>query len=192
MRILLVLSVALIGLLADQSSLFATLVYRYELNHPGEGIIPQGNTNSGYIDMRYESGNMSPREAIYDFRVTSNSYPDFNIPAITYTFAESTLSQPEQAFISWDGKMLGGVWLFQSPILYDLQGNFLAQSHFSELSIMTFWPFNLPIDESGGTIFWQFTGRREVPEAGSTLLYLAIGMIVLSSAGIKGLAARKT
>ena len=32
MRVFLVVSVALIGLFADQSSLFATLVYQYELS----------------------------------------------------------------------------------------------------------------------------------------------------------------
>ena len=63
MRILLVVSVALIGLFADQSSLFATLVYRYEyaasLWENGQRepyLYPQGSENSAYIDFIEPSG----------------------------------------------------------------------------------------------------------------------------------------
>ena len=54
--------------------------------------------------------------------------------------------------------------------------------------IRSFYPWAYVFNEHDGPVGkWSFAGRRNVPEAGSTLLYLALGMIILSTAGIKRL-----
>ena len=54
----------------------------------------------------------------------------------------------------------------------------------------SFWPMEYAYNEETSSGPWLFSGTRNVPESGGTLLYLAIGMIVLGSAGIKRLAWR--
>ena len=74
MRILLVVSVALIGLFADQSSLFATLVYRYEYAlHCGRTVSASHTftlkaPKTVPISISYEPADRANSEAIYDFQ----------------------------------------------------------------------------------------------------------------------------
>jgi hypothetical protein len=191
MRILLVVSVALIGLFADQSSLLATLVYRYDFT-PWAGD-HSANQASGYIEMNSASGSGDQFSSIYDFRVTGVSRdtatdnwgdPVPVIPAITYTKADAVFSG---GLISWnENQVFIGNYIASPrvPLGYlprGLQGNDFAMTDFNTYEIRTSWPFDYVVDQTRTYGDWKFTGTRNVPEAGGTLALLALGTTVVAA-----------
>ena len=187
MRAFLVVSVALIGLFSSQCSLFATLVYRYEVAYQNE-IRPQGTGNSGYIDFLTPYGEGLFPEVVYDFRVTSMPSPTYGldrelgmipfpvIPSRTYSLSDGIISTfMAIQTINWDGTDIGGDFhiRFHNP----------EQPHtwlsVSVPNIYNYWPMEYVFNESSMGSQWLFTGTRNVPDSGGTVLILILSGISL-------------
>jgi hypothetical protein len=186
---------AVIVLFAAQNSLFATLVYRYELTFfdsdtgtylPPE---PQGSEGSGYIDVLTPTGNNVPvLDAVYDIQFRGFIGTDGNgvLPAIPAPIFSSldgcTISGPEEGtpFMDWGETRLSGLWAITAPIARTEDGEFLALWLITDHTVESYWPLEYYFNESMRSGDWIFTGARNVPEPGQTSVYLAISVVALA------------
>jgi hypothetical protein len=114
------------------------------------------------------------------------SDPTPGLPEIpAHTFHLSEVSDFRGIF-SWNESRITGFWQMNFNAVPEM-GLFVATD---SSRADCFYPLEYVFNEHSNSGSWLFTGTRNVPEAGSTLLYLALGMIILSSAGIKRLAWR--
>jgi hypothetical protein len=122
------------------------------------------------------------------------------IPPITFSLADATFNS--DATISWGpqadtlgrGNILSGWdWAFLSPILtypeFDIDHDpdtFPATNYclISFFRLATFWPVDGGANQSNVNGDWVFVGTA-VPEAGGTLGYLALGLVLLSATQLR-------
>jgi hypothetical protein len=175
MRVFLVVSVALIGLFAGQCSLHATLVYRYEWTYyQNAAPTAQENPHSGYIDFLDPSNSAgADLDAVYDLRFTSFPGVDGNgvlptIPATTFSLLDASLT----GLFTWNEHQVSGVWSL----------SFAASPLFCRIdsaSVQSFYPLAYVFNEASQSGGWVFTGTRNVPETGGTVLILILSGIAL-------------
>jgi hypothetical protein len=172
---------AVIVLFAAQNSLLATLVYRYEFSR--DGVRPQGEEGSGYIDFLTPTGNNVPvLDAVYDLQFRGFVGRDGNgvFPDLPAPICSSLDGCGIFGFMSWTGTYLAGSWSITSPIARTEDGDFLSKSLITSATVESYWPLAYVFNEAMLPGRWQFTGTRNVPESGGTALNLTISAIVLA------------
>jgi hypothetical protein len=154
------------------SILLAIALYQYDfLTFSGPLSPPE---LWGHIEFLEPSGR-GGLEAVHDFSFitdAANNHDIFGnllpeIPAQNLTL--NNLTHFAGAF-EWSASTLSGDWEMEWRIADSLF--YLSAVHFEEL-----WPLQYNFPESGSLGRWEFAGQHQVPEAGSTLLYLALGTI---------------
>jgi hypothetical protein len=189
-------------------ALFATLVYRYESTYQGE-VRPPGSFNSGYIDLVESCGQGLFSDVVYDLCITGMDSPNRHangnplpvIPARTYSLSDAIIPAPSDRYgnfyqtIEWDATHIGGPWQISflnrgDTSIYEYAGpGILSSMRISSANIDNFWPLEYNFNESSMNTFWVFTGTRNVPESGGTVLILILSGISL---GVCRLATRAT
>ena len=106
--------------------------------------------------------------AIYALQFTSFPGVDGNgvlptIPAITFSFSNATSMLGN---ITWDGRLVGGLWRISFSAFQELS----SSSSIDSASVQSSYPLAYFPNEASQTGNWLFTGSRNVPESGRTLL----------------------
>ena len=157
----------------------ATLVYRYEFTPSGSTEpVPQGTPMSAYLEFLEPGGEEHGLGALYDLQFVTNRGFENGIERISpfaFRLPDARLRTGvfTTGLFTWNETRVGGDWelLFGDGNVDPLYGE--ANSG----GIECFFPITFFFHESARSGSWLFTQARSVPEAGGTLLYLAIGMI---------------
>lgn len=159
--------------------LLAVTVYQYDFHDKWIDETGLADPPTGTIEF-YEPCGQGGLESVYSLSIKSfrsettdawgNPLP--LIPATTFTLND--LSTFRGSF-SWDEDFLRGSWGMTFNRVEDL-GLFVRAGDYN---IDSFYPLIYWMNEASASGSWTFTGKRNIPEAGGTLLYMALGMIAL-------------
>jgi hypothetical protein len=176
MRKFLAVSVALLWLFAGQSSLPATLVYRYEWTPSNTTTpTPQGDPFSGYMDFLAPTGTDLGIDAIYDFQFTSLASPTTDargnplplIPARTFSLSDVSAFSGS---ISWNESRITGDWRLNFYFFQELT----LSCNMGSQDMQVFYPLEYAFNEASVVGSWVFAGTRNVPESGGTMSLLIL------------------
>jgi hypothetical protein len=154
----------------------STLVYQYDFTFDA---MPYAEKVSASIDFLQPCGTNLGFDSIYALRLEtlpSATYDGFGRPLPLIASRTLSLSDFVPAgptfSLDWNGPRLSGLWA--------INFNALGLSvQVSDYSLSFFYPLEYAYNESSILGEWKFAGTRNVPEAGSTLLYLALGIFTL-------------